>query len=313
MASHVSVLDLLPGSKYDRVLIHDNWKAIQRYIDRYKVIVKGKYQLRRYMLYHLDVGAHYVAAFGTGLGSAQTNRLLELLAANGREFGRKFVKVVKVGTCSALQGGLNFGDVVVPAQALIDEGATKWRRIKRDHDDGRFNTQEAVLKYIQGHEVALPDRSLSSGVANALARTLENQPRTGWGVWSVDSYESFDQSPALYGQVEGQSYDVPEFLGGPQSAVTLAGVEMECSSLFSSAHASHPTPEISAAAVIVVSRTRDLLLYQNARDLPADAPPTVADGIPKSEPLRDTNRIEGVEDLCMRAVVNFLSTCWIPP
>jgi len=80
-------------------------------------------------------------------------------------------------------------------------------------------------------------------------------------VWSVDSYDCFDQSPGLYSKVDGKTYEVEEFFLHQPIPINLLGVEMECSSLFSAATAQKR--KIPAAALIVVSRTREFLISEN--------------------------------------------------
>jgi hypothetical protein len=96
-----------------------------------------------------------------------------------------------------------------------------------------------------------------------------------------------------------------QFLGSERREVVLAGVEMECSSLFSGAH----ELGISAAAVIVVSRRRDLLLHENAKHLPIGLCGKLrsdVDAVRGKKPPRDEERIQNVELQCIQEIVRVL-------
>jgi uridine phosphorylase len=271
-------MPVFPFGNYERVIIHDNWKAIERFTGTFAGRVQ-KHVLDRHILYYLNLGGRDISLFATGLGSAQTNWLVEnLKSVNCRT-------IVKIGTCSALQSNLKEGDVVVPAQALVDEGATQWRRVKRDHSYGKFNNDDAVREYIEAREYTEPDTSL----AVKIRKKLSQYPRRDCGecVWSVDAYDCFDASRELCRRIDAKQYQVRKFLSSGDnrpSDIMIAGVEMECSALFSSSTALG----ISAAAVIIISRTRNFLLYQ--------------------WPPRDTARAQAVECQCIQDVVSFLAS-----
>lgn len=290
----------LPFGNYERVLIHDNWAAVERFVKASAVDVR-KHILERYFLYYFTFAGRDIAMFATGTGSAQTNWLVEILKGYGCR------KIAKVGTCSALHGKLKDGDVIIPAQAMIDEGATAWRRTRENHKKGLFNTAKQVKDYVQSHEYAVPDPVFAQELDGALSASLKERPRSDCGtcVWSVDSYDCFDGCPALYGQVDGVDYSMSQFAGSGRAKVVLAGVEMECSSLFSAAQELH----ISAAAAIVVSRSRNLLLHENAKHIPKSLRGKLrsdVDAAMGKKPPRDEDRIQNVELQCIQEIVRVL-------
>ena len=105
-------MSMLPDGQYDRVIVHDNYEALARFA---KSI--GKSHLARTALAEFNGrfirfwygGATFIAS---GMGSAQTNCLVESLAKRGCK------RIIKVGTCSALDSRLREGDIIVPRAAL---------------------------------------------------------------------------------------------------------------------------------------------------------------------------------------------------
>jgi uridine phosphorylase len=285
----------LPLGNYERVIIHDNADAINRFVGRWAGHVTT-HTLGRYTLYYFSHMGTDIAVFATGSGSAQTNRLVEILSSIG------CIAIIKIGTCSALHSGLKDADIVIPTQALNDEGATYWRSTKREHDQGAYNSPSAVNNYIKARNFVRPDAAFTQHVVSGVT----NKPRTDCGtcVWVVDSYDCFDQSPALYAQVDGVTFrGATELLTGNTDDVEIAGVEMECSALFSSAKACR----IVSAAILIVSRTRDYLLHANRTTFP-NAPKfrSLIGRLNQLAPRRLTPEIEDKEMQCVHDAIKIL-------
>jgi uridine phosphorylase len=274
----------LPSGNYEHIVIHDNFQALRRYADH-----KGKADVAeqglmifngRFITFEID-GVCFVAS---GMGSAQTTCLLESLKAE------KCRVVIKVGTCSALDASLAEGDVVVPKGALIDEGATYWRRVRQLHDLGMFNTPDQVREYIHNREPVLSDHRVWTAL---WSKCHPNQPSPAPVpcVWSVDAYSCFNSSVRLWSQVNGEDYTVGQFGSTNSLTIRILGVEMECSSLFASAGAAG----IPAASLIVVSRTRKRLISDNVVDseLAAYGVSTQSVGV------RNVQRIQQTELACL--------------
>jgi uridine phosphorylase len=227
------------------------------------------------------------------MGSAQTNSLVESLARHGCR------AIIKVGTCSALDSRLREGDVIVPSGALIDEGATSWRRVKNQNDLGFFNTEVSVDRYIRNLEVVCANEELRKKmVQKCRKRKIRYRNRlSDQYVWSVDAYDCFDSSVRLYSKVNKKQYILREFLSGSIFSVLLLGVEMECSSLFSSAQAMG----ISAAAMVVVSRTLARLIASNTS--PQEQ---IYYNIHAHLPERDTSDIQKSELKCIETSLEVL-------
>ncbi len=158
----------------------------------------------------------------TGIGSASTYRIMEVLSALNVK------SVVKIGTISALQPFLNRGDVILPKYAYADEGASKFDEYYQP-DFGQMK------KYIYYDN--FQDR-LSKMLQSAPYR--QYGPEDDFAVWSVDAYENFDICTDLYTNLQED----------------IVGVEMECSALFSSSQR-HKLP---AASILVATRTLNDLL-----------------------------------------------------
>jgi uridine phosphorylase len=213
---------------------------------------------------------------------------------------------VKVGTCSALDDRLREGGVIVPCGALIDEGATYWRQMKVQHDIGIFNTQRSVDNYIRDRQIVWPHDYLRKKLIEHCKQNAQipyQQDITNPCVWSVDAYDCFDGSPRLYSQVNRRQYILGKLLSEDVIPVNLVGVEMECSALFASAQALN----IPAAALIVISRTRERLISNNTEpeqrqryNIPVDNPPK-----------RDDNLIQQSEHNCIRVALDVLEN-WEP-
>ncbi|MFX1256640.1 MAG: hypothetical protein ACFFAN_02185 [Promethearchaeota archaeon] len=270
--------------KYQKVIIHDNVEAIYRYFlylintttDLYekeklkKEIKNGlKDSLSRYYVFQHN-GITFISS---GMGSAQTNILVELLKKNDCK------AIIKIGTCSALDDNLQEGAIIVPYGAIIDEGATHWRSIKRIHDKKEFfvlktsnsyknlrNKLKNITKeYFKKKSFVKCNTRLRQKLIEALKESkyefINNTKFPNICVWSVDSYDCFDSSPKFYSQLNKEVYEINKFLSktNPTEKVRIIGVEMECSSLFSSSNSLN----IPAAAYIIVSRNRNRLLFDN--------------------------------------------------
>ena len=282
---------MLPDGTYEKVIIHDNFQALFRFAKG-----KGKREeyaaLRglmafngRFIVFNID----NVSFISTCMGSGQTSCLVEALQKNNCNV------IVKVGTCSALDNDLKEADIIVPYGALVDEGATYWRQVKKNHDKGKYQTQAPVDGYIASKKLIRPDKDLRTKLIEHVRKSeqrskLKSKQQDKKCVWSVDSYDCFDGSYELYSKVNGEEqYIVEDFLSGNKARIGIVGVEMECSSLFASAQ----DLNIPAAALIVVSQSRERLLRNN---------------VPKSKWVRykigdlkpwDEQEIQNVERKCV--------------
>lgn len=249
----------LPYGTYEKVIIHDNFQALYRFAKS-----KGKERTAlggliafngRFIAFNID----NVSFISTGMGSAQTSCLVEALGKSNCQI------IVKVGTCSALGRTLEEADIIVPCAALVDEGATYWRQVKKSHDQGKYQTQASVNSYIDSKKLVRPDKELRKKLIERVQESeLKNKLKTKElekkCVWSVDSYDCFDGSYELYSKVNGEDqYTLQDFHSGSSVRMGIVGVEMECSALFASAH----DLNMPAAALIVVSRAKKRLLKQN--------------------------------------------------
>lgn len=285
-------MPMLPRGSYGKVIIHDNFKALERFADS-----KGRGALARQALANFNGrfvrfrygGATFIA---TGMGSAQTNYLVESLATRGCE------QIVKVGTCSALDRRLQEGDIIVPRAALVDEGATFWRHVKSVHHRGGFRSQASVSSYVCRHRFVRPDSKLRACGVARLAAAPGQFPHRGDirrpCVWSVDSYDCFNGCPQLYGKVDGRQYSVADFFTGRAAQVCLVGVEMECSALFAAGR----DASIPAVALIIVSRTRARLLGRNI-----DESEHQKSGMRPLQQGRATYRIQDSEMRCLEVAL----------
>jgi uridine phosphorylase len=165
----------------------------------------------------------------TGIGSASTYRVMEVLSA------LNINSVIKIGTISALQPFLNRGDVVLPKYAYADEGASKFD----EHYQPDFKRMKKYSYY----------DNFQDQLFQMLRSTSFKPygPDSNFAIWSVDAYENFDICTDLYTNLQED----------------IVGVEMECSALFSSSQR-HKLP---VAAILVVTRTlNDLLNKFNKRN-----------------------------------------------
>jgi len=274
----------LPAGCYERVVIHDNFDAIYRFAEkrqRSRAAISGLVGFNgRFIAVPWQApNGREVTLIATGMGSAATNHLVECL---GRlEYHCQ--GVIKVGTFSALQETLNEGDILIPDGALIDEGATAWRQVKKDHEEGRFSSDGHVQRYIESRRCVTSNAQLNSLLESAIIRKGLSKPGRGY-VWSVDAYDCFDGSHDLYSRVDQKQFDVPGWNGNGSKNLSLSGVEMECSALFSSAE----SLRVRAAALVVVSRTRARLL-----------------GTPVES--RRVREIHAAEDQCLDAAIDVSS------
>jgi len=289
--------ELPEGYNYDGVIIHDNFKALERFARSKGAQAAACHGLNtfngRFIVFQID-GVSFIS---TGMGSAQTNSLVESLSE------RKCRIIVKIGTCSALDDRLCEGDVIVPCGALMDEGATPWRLVKKRHGSEDFNVPNSERGYLQNKQFVIPDTDLREKLK---AQCTENKipyqsDIANPCVWSVDAYDCFDGSPQLYSQVNGQQYVLRELFSENQDSMSIVGVEMECSALFASAH----DLGIFAAALIVVSRTRHRLIANSNSRLQEQEQynDITADDLP----VRDRNLIQQRELNCIQIALEVVT------
>jgi len=251
-------MPMLPDLNYRHVVIHDNFEALYRFARKNGMERTAAAALLGFNGRFTVFQWRNVALIGTGMGSAQTNCLVESLSERGCQ------AIVKIGTCSALHSALCEGDIIVPTGALVDEGATSWVNVKRRHDSGGFEDKAKVREYIEAKELATASPTsrqelFAEGCKLGLPIKREFDNPT---VWSVDSYGCFDGSAGLYSKVDNVTYSVGVFGSpGTRSPAMLLGVEMECSALF--ARSLSLNPPIDSAALIVVSRTLKRLCGQD--------------------------------------------------
>lgn len=298
--------DQLRNQNYQKVIIHDNFNAIRRYAkyiyetDRDKdlnLLIQNallNFNGRFTVLFYDNI-----ALISTCMGSAQTNALVEVLAK------KECKAIIKIGTTSALHEDLEEGDIIIPYGALIDEGATYWREVKYFHDVGKFKNKNFAKSYLEKKKFVKCNsdlRDLLIKKTNAYIKKInenENDIIKLWTdkeisnqcVWSVDSYECFDSSPYLYSHCNKQDYTIQEFLTDSFEKINLIGVEMECAALFSSSK----TLNIPAASLIIVSRSRERLLYNNVKSNQKKK-----FNIPEKIELRNIRRKEFVELHCFK-------------
>jgi len=149
----------LPKGDYKKVVIHDNFARLRDFArsrSQEHIADKGLAKFERYGVFWLEE----VTFISTGMGCGQTNALVELLS-------KECCKViVKVGTMSALHSGLNDGAVIVPAGALIDEGATAWINVREQHLNECFRNDTEVKNYIKGKKCVQADSCLRNALIN---------------------------------------------------------------------------------------------------------------------------------------------------
>ncbi len=249
---------MLPEGIYERVVIHDNFLALNRFAKskgkKHLILSSLKAFNGRFIAFYID-GVSFIS---TCMGSAQTNCLVEALAKNGCKV------IVKVGTCSALDSDLKEADIIVPCGALIDEGATYWRKVEENNDLGIYQSQKQVDRYISAKEIVSSDRQLRKRIIESVKESKQKDKlitrcQDKQFVWSVDSYDCFDRSYELWSKVNSKEYKLKNFHSRDEARVGIAGVEMECSALFASAQ----DLCIPAVALIIVARSRERLLYNN--------------------------------------------------
>lgn len=141
---------MLPDGNYEKVIIHDNFKALERFANANMFGKIAHYGLRHFNGRFIVFYFNSITLISTGMGSAQTNCLVELLKERGCRV------IVKVGTCSALDSRLCECDILIPDGALIDEGASYWQKVKQDHDRRYFYSQSSVDKYITDRDFVSP-------------------------------------------------------------------------------------------------------------------------------------------------------------
>jgi len=252
-------MSMLPPGNYTKAVIHDNFEALYRFAESNKQERLALGALIAFNGRFVAFEHNDVAFVSTGMGSAQTNCLVESLKEKNCQ------AVIKVGTCSALDSKLKEGDVIVPYGAVVDEGATYWRKVKKAHDQGEYEKGKAVAAYVTSKQIVLADNTLRRQLIHAVANNklrarLKSSTEQRNCVWSVDSYDCFDGSYKLYSQINGLKWTLNNFFTGQSiNDINIVGVEMECSALFASAH----QLGIAAAAIIVVSRDRKRLLWSN--------------------------------------------------
>ncbi|MBN2149818.1 MAG: hypothetical protein JW839_00100 [Candidatus Lokiarchaeota archaeon] len=296
---------------FECTVIHDNFDSIRSYISSKHP--KGDPMRASLTNTLLDFNGRYVsfhygdvALVSTCMGSAQTNGLIERLSRKRTRW------VIKIGTCSALDDRIQEGDIIIPRFALVDEGATYWRGVKKNNDLGVFNEPAAVRDYIEGKDVVECHQGLRRDLIEGMKHSAKRfNSEIGkdevkiWDdsdicnpcVWSVDAYDCFDSSPELYSKVNGQAYSTKLFGGTTRHDVCIFGVEMECSALFSSSS----SLQIPSAAIIIASRTRQRLLYNNiAREKRRDY------NVPDIIAPRNVDRREMMENFCFDVAIDML-------
>lgn len=277
----------------EKVIIHDNRTAIERALYAHGLHVSPLIR-DRWIQYDVEYKKKPISLFATGAGCGQTNLILEFLARQGT------TSLVKIGTCSALQDGLNDGDVIVPRVALDDEGATKWHVTQHQHSAGAFSTPTTTQTYICSRNCVTGSGSLITTAIASLGSEKDVILREDCGnaVWSVDSYDLFDQCPSLYYYVDGRTYPVPQLGLTSTQDIQIAGVEMECSIFLSRTN----SLGIDAVAILIVSRSRNYLLNNNAAHFPPGFPYTP----PTTTPTRNTPLIQQREITCFRIAMDIV-------
>lgn len=222
------------------IILHDDKFIFWKYLKNYQRGVNKKKFLSHYsgfgrykpfVVYKKKIPFIFIE---TGIGSASTYRVLDILSA------LNVGGVIKVGTISGLSEQLARGHIVIPKVIYADEGASK------------FHEGQASFAF---QKVGLWDESFTNNIT-----CLINQAHldtkiwdTSVAIWSVDAYENFDICTDLY---DSESMDL--------ATRNIVGVEMECSSLFFAAQ----RHKLKIAAVLAVIRAKDQLLnkHERARD-----------------------------------------------